>query len=100
MVEDFTPRGPRVSFDTIAEMSNNKNWKDYFSRVSHYTTLRFAPKSVSFGDVVAVEGIGPSSRSPNECNPSQAFVTWSGDPDSNRDFYSPKVGCYPLNIIP
>lgn len=27
-------------------------------------------------DTVAVEGIGPSSRSPNECNPLGAFVTW------------------------
>ncbi len=26
--------------------------------------------------MVAVEGIGPSSRSPNECNPLGAFVTW------------------------
>ena len=29
--------------------------------------------------MVAVEGIAPPLRSPNECNPYRAFVTWQGE---------------------
>lgn len=77
--------------------SNNKNCRDVFSRVAitphcnkgseylfpernlhTHSTLSAPSTSCWYGsEMVAVEGIGPSSRSYNECNPLRAFVTWS-----------------------